>query len=357
LIKRLQAGHDDDLPLDMIMEALGKLRSREAVPLLCEVAVQSPDDQNRIAAAEALREIGCFDQSVGLLLKNLKSDDALTLHRGVTVLRVIAADPAGGREVMRQALEAMPTASISVRLNLVTLFSGSRSRDAETLLLRCLADDSPQIRAAGIHTLTGIGVGPAVTDRLIACLKSPAEDRAVIRESAYALGRLKRSEAVSSLIGRLNDSDEDVRSASLWALRNITGKSYGRDISRWQLWMKDQLKNSELEYRILVEHFASATKKRPSILEDLPKLVLLRQKVTAFALAQLTHADFRVRAAACNVLAQTGTFEVIPPLIERLRDGSKEVSFGAWRALKVLTGQRLPNRYSDWQKWYQDQSL
>lgn len=59
------------------------------------------------------------------------------------------------------------------------------------------------------------------------------------RAAAVALGALRDRTVVASLIELLGDSDAEVVSAALTALRAITGKSFlfgGRDPEKWRRW-------------------------------------------------------------------------------------------------------------------------
>ena len=56
-------------------------------------------------------------------------------------------------------------------------------------------------------------------------------------QSARALGKIKDSRAVEVLIIALEFQD-DRRSNSAWALKEITGKDFGEDRSKWRMWFE-----------------------------------------------------------------------------------------------------------------------
>jgi len=273
-------------------------------------------------------------------------------RRGARALKTIVTHSRGALQLSRSCMNLIPAASNSAVLRTLPLLSGIDNRDTDLLLLRCLSNDSSEIRASAIHNLTGSGISRSTVDVLVMRLASSSEDSLVLKEAAYALGRLKRSEAIFALVPLLKHADEPVQRASLWALRNITRQKFENDTTRWELWLEGQSKFSHSEFEALTsEFYAGPHDLRPVLLEEMENFPLLRKNVAAFALTVLRHPDFTVRSAACNLLAQAGDFEAVPSLITSLLDPKLEVSASAWRALRALTGQKLCNRFADWDAW------
>jgi HEAT repeat protein len=54
--------------------------------------------------------------------------------------------------------------------------------------------------------------------------------------AAWALGEIKDRRAVKPLIDALGDQIKDVRKKAALALKEITGKDFGKDPAKWQEW-------------------------------------------------------------------------------------------------------------------------
>ncbi len=101
-------------------------------------------------------------------------------------------------------------------------------------LIGDLKDASWQIRWYAASALGEIKDSRAV-EPLIAILKKD-ENGYVRAMVAWALGKIKDPRAIEPLIAALRDESHDVREKAPLALREITGKDFGKDHAKWQKW-------------------------------------------------------------------------------------------------------------------------
>jgi HEAT repeat protein len=100
-------------------------------------------------------------------------------------------------------------------------------------LIADLKDPSWQIRWYSAEAL-GEAKDPRAVEPLIAALKDKNVYVQVM--AAWALGKIKDPRAVEPLIAALGDEIKDVWKEAALALKEITGKDFGKDPTRWQEW-------------------------------------------------------------------------------------------------------------------------
>ena len=101
-------------------------------------------------------------------------------------------------------------------------------------LIGDLKDTSWQIRWYAASALGEIK-DPRAVEPLIATLKND-KNGYVRAMAAWALGEIKDPRAVEPLIAALSDESHGVRKSAPLALREITGKDFGKDPAKWQKW-------------------------------------------------------------------------------------------------------------------------
>ena len=108
------------------------------------------------------------------------------------------------------------------------------TKDEVERLINDLKDPSWQIRWYAASALGEMKETRAV-EPLIATLKN--DNNGYVRAmAAWALGQIKDRRAVEPLIAAITDESSDVRKRSPLALKQITGKDFGKDQAKWQEW-------------------------------------------------------------------------------------------------------------------------
>jgi hypothetical protein len=219
------------------------------------------------------------------------------------------------------------------------------------------ARDSAQPEPLPCAVLQGLverGPSQRAGDEAFALLRETRQAASIRREACGALANLRHTEALPELVALLSSDDPALAAAAGVALRSITGLPYPADAPRWQTWWAtEQAQAPQLLAQLCLQINAGGDA-APSRIEQLVDVISLRHQVVGFLLPRLHARDFRIRAASCNVLAQCADERALHPLTELLADPQPEVSFGAWRALQHLTGQRLPRAYLAWQAYLWD---
>ena len=75
---------------------------------------------------------------------------------------------------------------------------------------------------------------------LIVVLQDQRKDPEVRKNAAEALGKIKDPRAVEPLITTLKDKDSEVRWHAAEALEKITKEHFGREVAKWEEWLKKQ---------------------------------------------------------------------------------------------------------------------
>lgn len=109
------------------------------------------------------------------------------------------------------------------------------SRAVETLISEL--DDQSRVKEVAAKALGEIG-DPRAIEPLISKLGD--ENWEVRGTVAKALGKIGDPQATKPLVKLLRDKSENVRWHATQALENITSRSYGEDISKWERFVKSK---------------------------------------------------------------------------------------------------------------------
>jgi hypothetical protein len=71
-----------------------------------------------------------------------------------------------------------------------------------------------------------------------------------------------------------------------------------------------------------------------------------------FVAANVGHADWQVRVAACQVLRRVGDFQCVDALVARMQTEAGRVGEEVLRTLRAVTGEDLGEKPGNWQKWW-----
>lgn len=345
----------NSLATGALLAALVRLKAAAASPRLVKLLCSSPGAQTRINLAAALGEIGA-PGAIPELLNILDEQNPAALRR----------DPAAGRlggeliralqclgrtfegaqvltaELSRRMFSALPDAKIRY----AEILRQVPGRQSEYSLVMLLADSSPQVRAAALSALAA-HPSPRIAAQV---LPSLASGGSIVKiAAARTLGEFKYLPAVLPLIPLLASQERGVPQAALWALRRITGMGFAGESERWASWHKSELARERLCLAGMLAGLESAPAElKPLAVEQFAGLALLREDAARALRPYAEHADLRVRAAVCNVLAQSGGPQDLQLLAARLNDSAPEVAHAAWRGLRYATDQDLPPDAERW---------
>jgi HEAT repeat protein len=205
---------------------LGRLRAREAVPLLVPLA-RDPGDTVRQAVAEALGGIADAGPASGRARRKLRrlTGNAESGPRWLLWWRPRApappADPTG--LAVSTLMAALEDGSVAVRVQAAVSLGqiGPAAAAAQPNLVPLLPEGDEALRCAAAEALGRLAVG----GRAVAALAALLDDASapVRAAAARALGGLKgaAAPAVSALAARLQDTEESVRTAAAEAIARI----------------------------------------------------------------------------------------------------------------------------------------
>jgi HEAT repeat protein len=362
IVASLEAASErNSVSTGVLTTALVRLNARSASTKLAMLALSTKDQGQKRNYVQALESIGSPEVVVPLLksviaatpaeLKEVKNRSKLqefteiqqmTTKALITMSKQFDNAFALIREIQKQTLTATP----ETKIKYIGLLQDVPYGWAEDALFPMAFDISSEVSALAIRALGKAGTSKTCPD----LVKLLSQDNAQIRTaSCFTLGKLKFLPAIPSLIDHLADKDKGVVQTASWALRNISGLQFSADKSAWQTWYEGQLANNAARLAELLEDAKSgAPELKPLAIEQMGTLTLVRDKMFDSLKAFLSSNDAKVRAAACNVLAQSGDQRVLRMLVPLLRDQSELVTHAAWRGLQYFTGKNLPLNVDVW---------
>jgi HEAT repeat protein len=330
----------------------------EALAKLVQAAFS---DSDYPAAQEAWREIGkiATPQDLPLLLPIMHNSQDIWKQKLATqgvamaALTQIGKKEGGVRKFVEHFTNMRLTASPICKMRMIEVLKNLDLNEGRNFLASLIDDPSPAVQVAAIRVLD-YSDSPHTLRLLNDLLSTP--DLGLKKETMLALGRSKDLASAPKFIAFLDDKEPSVRDSARYALRNITGRNFDSSTLA-KLWWDAEQNDSEENFKVLVEQLKNGPPQlAPLAIEELGKCVLQRDRVHEVLLPCLASFDFRVRAAACGVLGEMpASPKLLNTLVATLQDQSEIVAATAWRSLKHLTGQKLPNQYPVWSEWFQNQ--
>jgi len=119
-------------------------------------------------------------------------------------------------------------------------FSQGKPSSAVDQLIENLKDKDWQIRWYTASSLGEMKEGRVVEPLIVVLQKDP--NGYVRAMAAWALGQIGAPRAVRPLIEALADESHDVRKRAPLALKQITGKDFGKDQAKWKAWWEAKKK-------------------------------------------------------------------------------------------------------------------
>ena len=219
----------DTTPGQEASRALAKIGPAAITPLT--FALKDPDADVRRLAAKALGKIGDL-RAIEFLIQTLNDPD-----RGVRAAAAIAIGQYRHPMASQSLMDLMPTASATVRADIVYAMAQINDIIVVPFLIERLPKEEANVRAAIVYALgklRDVRVVPSL-------LKSLNDQDEIIRANAcYALSTYYSVDVVDSLIVLVQDPAVRVHEAAAEALSILTGKKFGADFEKWDLWWKKQ---------------------------------------------------------------------------------------------------------------------
>lgn len=177
-----------------------------------------------------------------------------------------------------------------------------------------------------------------------------SQDAGLRREACVTLGKLQCSEAIDTLIARLNDPHAGVRESALWSLQTITGKSMKPELGRWRSWYAGEARwwrddFPELREKLDAEDIAVVG----LAIRELGRRKLRRHELAELLVPLLEDPREGVVCMTIAGLGALGSAVAVEPLIESLGSESEAVRNLALKALSSITGRKdLPAEQQAW---------
>jgi len=187
--------------------------------------------------------------------------------------------------------------------------------------------------------------GPDCVDALVRILDSGEGPRA---EAAAALGRLGAPRGARRLVAHVADEDPAVRRSIEWALGELTGvKASGT--AYWENWSDiEEAWSAERAPEVLADlHEASGTT-ATRLLQELASHPWYADELETAVVRTLSHREPIVAELACETLRRFATPSAFASLVDALTDPRDRHRHAAWRALRELSGEPLPDDAADW---------
>jgi HEAT repeat protein len=215
---------DEDLEVRVLAaEYLGILKSASAAPKLVALAGPGNPNRLRLAAIDALGEIGspAGAPATKVLLDVLREGPA-ELHRSAATALSYIADPSATPALIAQAKSDRGPTRYEVVRALGATMRGHADGNGRKLLRELADDANVKVAVAAIDGLAAAGdLGDAPTLRTLA--EQAATDRR--RAAAKALGDLHDTGAFGVLADALSAKDDRVVADAAWALGELAAAS------------------------------------------------------------------------------------------------------------------------------------
>ncbi len=233
---RIIEGRPQDLPLEPLVMAVGRLGSSESVGTVCSV-LSCPAPADRVAAVGALRLLFCSKCIPFLVAAVDDSDDSVAIVAEAALLGEKSSFAQVAREVDKHWKAAKDKSRLARLLGQVA------TADAHERLLGFLdlpGDDSRVAALQGLYLLAR----PEDGERVAVLLKGSSS--VVVRKQACLfLGRVQHRPAVRELIELLRETEAGLAANAHWALQRITGLKLKLDAGLWDEWWERSGKTLE----------------------------------------------------------------------------------------------------------------
>lgn len=336
------------------IQALRQLGAKEAVPVLINVAFKSADQEVAREAWVALGDLAAVSDLPALLPildapRELAWKKLYAQKAAVAALAAISSRPGAAAKVVELITAKRFNSSPISRIRQIDLLGTVHNSAARNLLCTFFEDGDADVKRTAIDTVDFVE-STTLRNELVRLLDSP--DTLLQKAAILCVGRSGMISTVPKLVTLLDSKAGGVKDNASWSLARLIGKKFS-SAEDARLWLNTELQSGDAKFERLKQQLTTVSvREMPLVIEDLSKLALQREKVTALLMPLLQHKEPRVRAAACEALSQSSAaFQTLRSLVFCLRDPSDMVAASAWRALKELSREQLPRSPEVWQKW------
>jgi len=308
LLSRAVRGADSEADKSAVASAINmrrfRLPSAELLSLL-----DDPQHGTRPSIIESVNRDPPVE-IVRRLIEITRDEDAFRRGRAIEDLGVL-----GIRSAIPEAERLLGDADKSVRQKAVSALSDLRAKDSVQAILPLLKDPEPVVRRCALETLGNLYARDAIPQ-----IEEVLHDNEIyIREEAVkTLGDLDARASVPKMIPLLKDPDEDVRRAAVYALGELRAREAIPDVKRLLSDPEDMVSTAALSFFDEVD----------------PK------QAVALALERMKDPEPFTRGRAAKHLGELGGPEAMAGLIETLKDKDMYVAGQAAIALAKLGDRR-----------------
>ncbi len=209
------------------MDALGLIRYRPAVPQLSDMLKSSSDLNIKLAALRAVGQIGGAEGLEAVLGLVKKPDrDSLEPELLVAAAEALAGIAKSGNtdvKILASLKDLAAHDNPDVRKAAVSgLGAFNAAQSSETLLAALANDKDPEVREAAVNEVNSQRNDAVAVPALIKVLREKELDPKLAVSVINALGKnAQGSQALSLIVDRLQDKDENVRAAASTALMSL----------------------------------------------------------------------------------------------------------------------------------------
>ena len=146
---------------------------------------------------------------------------------------------------MEPLVKVLQDEDLDVRMNAAWALGAIGDPRAVEPLIKALEDEHLRVRGTAASALIRIDPGwwensavKSVIAEVFSALKD--EDPTVRSNAAWVLGEIQDPKAVEPLIEALKDENSWVRQSAAGALEKITKEHFGREVAKWEEWLKKQ---------------------------------------------------------------------------------------------------------------------
>ncbi len=227
------------------------------------------------------------------------------------------------------------------------------------VLERMLGED-PELDLIVLDQVSKVGEGAPVwrLHGLVGAIRDHLDDPdwRMRRASAVALSQLHDVDSFPRLLELLEDDYRRVRQGALWGLQAMSEMRWGvEEVDQWGAWFDAQYAWWQ-ENR---DHFESELMSRDpghvlAAIKALGERRLFKHQVAEMIATVVDHPRESIAGTACATLGRLGSRRVVPDLVRALERSDEGVREAATRALRTLTGQKLPADAEAWAEFLRE---
>ncbi|OHB76378.1 MAG: hypothetical protein A2Z34_07285 [Planctomycetes bacterium RBG_16_59_8] len=230
----LLSRNDPSLPKDAVLQALGNLQARGAIPAIAGV-LASPVPKHRLAAVQTLGILGGREVISPILQAVGDEDDQISFTAIDTLLKRAESDEDATSWLAIEAETLLATGDERTLTRLALLLGKFKSAESFGLLQKLLSDGNEAVQCAAVQSF-GLVREPATVDILMPMLGEASPT--LQTEICKVLALFNDTRPVPALIDLLKNDDATLTESAHKALVSITGCLFEPDFATWSAWLE-----------------------------------------------------------------------------------------------------------------------